>query len=89
MPCEGLLEVCPAISSWHISLGILLLAKQLTAAQFRRQSMTKIEGSWSNEFVGVKEALAKNLDSGEDIGASAGHIGPRRMDGDRDIGRHL
>ena len=51
--------------------------------------MTKIEGSWSNEFVGVKEALAKNLDSGEDIGASAGHIGPRRMDGDRDIGRHL
>lgn len=33
--------------------------------------MTKIEGSWSNEFVGVKEALAKNLYSGEDIGASA------------------
>ena len=33
--------------------------------------MTKIEGSCSNEFVGVKEALAKNLDSGEDIGASA------------------
>lgn len=33
--------------------------------------MTKIEGSWSNEFVSVKEALAKNLDDGEDSGASA------------------
>jgi len=33
--------------------------------------MSRIEGKCSNEFAGVKEAFAKNLNSGEDIGASA------------------
>src|SRR5262245_15790301 len=33
--------------------------------------MTKIQGSWSNVFSGVQEAFRKNLESGEDIGASA------------------
>ena len=33
--------------------------------------MANIQGTWNNEFAGVQEALAKNLDSGEDIGASA------------------
>jgi len=33
--------------------------------------MADIKGSWNNEFERVVEALAKNLDAGEDIGASA------------------
>src|SRR5499427_2980790 len=33
--------------------------------------MSRIEGKCANEFAGVKEAFAKNLNSSEDIGASA------------------
>jgi len=33
--------------------------------------MARIEGTWTDEFSGVKEALATNLDNGEDIGSSA------------------
>jgi CubicO group peptidase (beta-lactamase class C family) len=33
--------------------------------------MSKIQGTWTDEFSEVKDAFAKNLDSGEDIGASA------------------
>jgi hypothetical protein len=37
----------------------------------RRKFMAEIHGTFSEEFVGVREALAKNLDSGADIGSSA------------------
>ena len=33
--------------------------------------MARIEGTWTDEFSGVKEAMATNLDNGEDIGSSA------------------
>lgn len=33
--------------------------------------MADIHGTWSDEFSTVRDALAKNLDDGEDIGASA------------------
>lgn len=33
--------------------------------------MADIQGTWSDEFAGVTEALANNLDAGADIGASA------------------
>ena len=33
--------------------------------------MKNIKGTWSNEFMGVAEALSKNLETGEDIGSSA------------------
>src|SRR5262245_22484757 len=33
--------------------------------------MANIQGTCREEFIGVREALAKNLDTGEDIGASA------------------
>ena len=33
--------------------------------------MANIQGTWSDEFEGVAAAVAKNLDNGEDIGASA------------------
>jgi CubicO group peptidase (beta-lactamase class C family) len=33
--------------------------------------MSKIQGTWRDEFSEVKDALAKNLDTGEDVGASA------------------
>jgi CubicO group peptidase (beta-lactamase class C family) len=37
----------------------------------RRKFIAEIHGTFSEEFVGVREALAKNLDSGADIGSSA------------------
>jgi CubicO group peptidase (beta-lactamase class C family) len=33
--------------------------------------MAEIQGTFSEEFVGVRDALARNLDSGADVGASA------------------
>lgn len=33
--------------------------------------MAEIHGTFSEEFVGVRDALARNLDSGADIGSSA------------------
>jgi hypothetical protein len=70
MPSEAPTAVPRNLVVVHF-MSIQLLAKQLTTAQFRRPFMTKIEGSLSNEFLGVKEALATNLDSGEGIGAPA------------------